>query len=71
MKTESVEKWVWVLIYVGMAIGMLGFWAWDGEATVAYVLSVLGGVMVAAGLLLVWLRSRMGKAADGGRGAPR
>lgn len=71
MKSESVEKWVWPLIFGGMGIGMLGLWTLESEAPVAYVLSVLGGIMIAAGVLLVWVRSRIGKTPDAPPKAPR
>lgn len=71
MKADTVEKLVWALIYGGLGIAMLGLWALRGGADFGPWLAALGGLLVAAGVVLVWVRSRMVKAADGAPGAPR
>ena len=59
MTTNAVEKWVWLLIDGGLVLGSLGgFMQSDGRLMGTVALTV-AGLMVAAGVLLVYIRSRM------------
>jgi hypothetical protein len=58
MRNATLEKLVWVLIYGGILIGSLGFFASRADATVGWVLGGAGAAAVLAGVAaLVW-RSR-------------
>jgi hypothetical protein len=53
-----MQTLAWVLIYSGLLIAVLGGFV-QGEAPLAgRVMVVLGGLDTAAGVLLIWLRSR-------------
>jgi vacuolar-type H+-ATPase subunit I/STV1 len=61
-----VERLVWVLIYAGVFALILGI-ATHGEHLVAgWSLGVLGGIAVAGGVLLIWVRSRLRETTAGG-----
>ena len=59
MKPATVEAWVWILIYGGMLLFCLGLFVGRGDAPLGGVLGVAGAGLVAAGVLLIYLRSRM------------
>lgn len=58
MHNPRMEKLAWIAVYSGMLIAVLG-WFVQGAAPIAgTVLMVAGGLDVAVGVLLIWLRSR-------------
>jgi O-antigen/teichoic acid export membrane protein len=58
MHNARMEKLAWILLYSGLLIAVLG-WFLQGTAPLAGVaLMVVGGLDAAAGVLLIWLRSR-------------
>lgn len=59
MKPQTVEKLVWVLLYGGIVLAALGYFVARGDENMGLVMQLGGGVAVAAGVLLIWLRSRM------------
>lgn len=59
MKTTSIEKWTWWLIYVGLGMVGLGLAVQRRDESVGWPFIVLGGVAVALGVLLIFLRSRI------------
>ena len=59
MKPKKIETLVWLLIYSGMLIAALGLFLRASEPIAGLVLIVAGLVDAAAGVLLIWLRSRM------------
>ena len=59
MKPKKIETLVWLLIYSGMLIAALGLFLRTSEPIAGRVLIVAGLVDAAAGVLLLWLRSRM------------
>ena len=59
MKPKKIETLVWLLIYSGMLIAALGLFLSDREPAVATVIIGIGLADVAAGVVLIWLRSRM------------
>jgi threonine/homoserine/homoserine lactone efflux protein len=59
MKPATVEAWVWILIYGGMLVLSLGLFVRRSDAALGWVLGVAGAVLVATGVLLIYLRSRM------------
>ena len=65
-----IERLVWILIYGGLLVMILGlFLVRGGEAPVlGSVLLVKGGLAVAAGVFLIWLRSRLKPTPDDSTG---
>ncbi len=59
MMTSTVEKWVWLLIYGGLLLGSLGWFMQSMAGVIGTAVLTVGGVMVAAGVLLIYIRSRM------------
>ena len=59
MKTARIETWVWILVYVGLIVFGLGLSVRHSDASFGAVVAMIGGLLVAAGVLLIWLRSRM------------
>ena len=66
MTTARMETAIWVLLYGGLALVMVGLWWLEHAAGWPHVLLVaVGLVMTAAGVLLIWLRSRLGETEPG------
>jgi hypothetical protein len=59
MTPATLDKFIWTLIYGGILSGLLGLASWSRDATVAAVLITVGVVVAAAGVLGIYLRSRM------------
>lgn len=59
MKAATVEVWVWVLIYGGLLLLCLGVFVARDHAALGWTTGVVGGVLAAIGVLLIYLRSRM------------
>ncbi|MEF7617309.1 hypothetical protein V4F39_25585 [Aquincola sp. MAHUQ-54] len=56
MRAQTLETLVWVLIYGGIIAASLGFFVAD--AVLGGLMQLGGAVAVAAGVLLIWVRSR-------------
>jgi hypothetical protein len=61
MKPAAVETLVWVLIYVGLLLVVLGLAVQRLEVALGWSLVGVGAVMAAVGVALIWVRSRMGR----------
>ncbi len=59
MSARKVETWVWVLVYGGMIVLGIGLAVQRTDAGTGRLIACAGGVLVALGALLVWVRSRM------------
>lgn len=59
MKTSTVEALVWVLIYGGLLLLVLGLFVARSDAGLGWVLGSAGAVLAAAGVALIVVRSRM------------
>jgi hypothetical protein len=59
MSTARIESLTWVLIFGGMAVFGLGISVQEADDFLGTMLMVGGGVIVAAGCVLVWIRSRI------------
>lgn len=59
MKPATVEVWIWTLIYGGLLLGSLGLFVGRNDPALGWTVGVTGAVLVAAGVLLIYLRSRM------------
>jgi len=56
-----IERLIWTLIYVGMFIAVLGLATRSRDSATGWSLIVLGAVVVAVGVVLIWVRSRLDK----------
>ena len=59
MKAARIEAWVWVLVYAGLAAFGVGLAVQRSDDSVGWSIAVGGALLVVAGALLVWIRSRM------------
>jgi hypothetical protein len=59
MKPATVEFWIWTLIYVGLLLASLGLFTSRHDAGVGWMLGLTGAALAVAGVLLIYLRSRM------------
>lgn len=57
----TLEKWIWILIYGGLLILVLGIATGrqEGAESLAWALAVPGAVIAAAGFALIYVRSRL------------
>ena len=58
-----VERWAWILIYGGLLTLVLGLAARSSHVAAGWSLIVVGGLIAAAGPVLIYVRSRMRKPA--------
>lgn len=59
MKPSTTEKLVWILIYGGLlAVGLGVALQQRGSPALGWTLTVGGGIVAAAGVVLIWVRSR-------------
>jgi len=62
MKPAAIEKWTWVLIFSGLLVLSLSWFVDDSQVVVAATLAIAGALATIVGVLLIYLRSRMGPA---------
>lgn len=58
MKNAPLETLVWLLIYGGLALLMVGLWSIAALPALGGVLVAAGAIAAVAGALLIWWRSR-------------
>ena len=56
---ERIETWIWVLIYGGLLVCGLGVALSRGGLAYGWAVSVIGIVLAVAGVVLIYVRSRM------------
>jgi len=54
-----VDRLIWPLIYVGLFTLVLGLASMKYHAAAAWSLVVVGGLLAVAGVVLIWVRSRL------------
>ena len=54
-----IERMTWNLIFVGLFAIVLGLASMASSPGAAWALIVVGGVLTVAGVVLIWVRSRM------------
>jgi hypothetical protein len=59
MRAATVEKLVWVLIYGGLLLGGLGLFVDREGSALGIVMVVIGAAALLAGIVFVWVRSRL------------
>jgi len=60
MKPSSLDTLIWVFIYGGLLAVGLGLSVARGAETLGYAIVVAGVIVTAVGVVMVYLRSRMG-----------
>ena len=55
-----IERLVWILVYSGLLALVFGLVILPVDPAAAWSLIVLGGCVAAAGVVLIWVRSRLG-----------
>ena len=58
MTNASLEKWTWVLIFVGLIVGVIGIFTAELDAALGWTIGVAGALAAMAGVVMIWLRSR-------------
>ena len=56
---SRVENWVWVLVYGGLFVICIGAALARAGRSYAWGVMIAGGAVCLAGVVLVWVRSRM------------
>ncbi|MDM0109129.1 hypothetical protein QTH97_29605 [Variovorax sp. J22R24] len=54
----ALEKWIWILIYGGLFMIIIGIATGRTEEAIGWSLAVPGGVLTAVGVVLIYVRSR-------------
>jgi hypothetical protein len=57
-----VERLTWTLIYGGLFSAVIGLAVLDRDAWTAWPLMAVGLLLALAGVVLIWVRSRLGAA---------
>jgi hypothetical protein len=56
---ERLEKWIWIAIYAGFFLIILGIATGRIDETMGWVLAVPGAVLAVTGIVLIYVRSRL------------
>jgi hypothetical protein len=59
MKTQTLDKWIWGLVYAGMAAFGLGLAVARQDTDIGHPVAIVGAVLALLGVVLVVVRSRM------------
>ena len=54
-----LENWIWILIYGGLFLVILGLASGRTDATTGWLLAIPGAVATAVGIVLIYVRSRL------------
>ena len=57
--TARIQKWIWILIYLGMILLALGLAVQRSDTALGWGIAAPGIAAIAAGIVLIWVRSRM------------
>ena len=55
----TLEKWIWILIYGGLFLLILGIATGRTDATLGWIMAVPGAIVAAVGAVLIYVRSRL------------
>lgn len=55
-----LEKWIWILIYGGLFAVILGIAIGRAEPAIGWSMAVPGALATAVGVVLIYVRSRLG-----------
>ena len=56
---QRIEKWCWILIFLGMILLPLGLAVQRSDAVLGWGIAAPGILMIVAGIAMIWARSRM------------
>lgn len=59
MKTSTMERWTWPLIYGGILLLLLGISTVSADASLGGSIAIVGALLVVMGAVAVYLRSRI------------
>jgi hypothetical protein len=59
MTTPKLERLTWILIFGGLFVLTLGLFVERQDEAFGWSLVVIGSLVAAAGVVLVWVRSRI------------
>jgi hypothetical protein len=59
MKAGTVETLVWVLLYGGLLLAVLGLAMLRADHPLGWSMVVAGGMAAGVGVALIWIRSKM------------
>lgn len=54
-----LEKWIWILIYGGLFVLILGIATGRTDATLGWSIAVPGAIVALVGFVLIYVRSRL------------
>ena len=54
-----IQKWSWIVIYVGMVLLALGLSVQRSDAALGWGIAAPGIALIVVGIVLIWVRSRM------------
>jgi glucan phosphoethanolaminetransferase (alkaline phosphatase superfamily) len=55
----TLEKWIWILIYGGLFLVILGIATGRTEEALGWTMAVPGGIIALVGVVLIYVRSRL------------
>jgi glucan phosphoethanolaminetransferase (alkaline phosphatase superfamily) len=55
----TLEKWIWILIYGGLFMLILGIATGRTDATLGWFMAVPGAAVALVGVVLIYVRSRL------------
>ena len=58
MSNKALERLVWILVYSGLLLASLGVFLMRSDTVLGWVFVIAGLVDAAAGMVLIWVRSR-------------
>jgi len=57
--TARIERWTWILIYVGMVGLGFGLALQRSDASLGWGMVIVGSALIGIGIVLIWIRSRI------------
>jgi Zinc-ribbon containing domain len=61
MSSDRISAWTWSLIFAGMLFMAIGLTLRRSDAVFGWLLIGASGIAIAAGVVLIWVRSKMDK----------
>lgn len=55
----KLEKWIWILIYGGLFVFILGIATARSDETLGWAMAVPGALVALVGVVLIYIRSRL------------
>ena len=58
MTLAQIDKWLWIAIYGGIVVGVLGLATQGSDAVLGWALAAAGAVLIAVGVVMIVWRAR-------------